>query len=56
MTSVIRINESIDQEAMEKARDFFVGLDDDILDEIPGLWMDEILKRKDRNENNRKKN
>lgn len=50
MTSVIRINESIDQEAMRKARDLFAGLDDDMLDEIPGVWMDEILKRKDRND------
>ena len=50
MTSVIRINESIDQEAIRKARDFFAGLDDDILDEIPGVWMDEILKRKGRND------
>ena len=56
MTSVIRVNETIDQEAMRKARDFFAELDDDMLDEIPGVWMDEILKRKDRNENNRKKN
>ena len=56
MTSVIRVNEDIDREAMRKARDFFAGLDDDTLDEIPGVWMDEILKRNGRNEDHSKKN
>ena len=54
MTSVIRINETIDQEAMRKARDYFAGLDDDMLDEIPGVWMDEILKRNGRNDTSKR--
>ena len=56
MTSVIRVNEDIDRDAMRKARGFFAELDDDMLDEIPGLWMDEILKRKGRDEDHSKKN
>lgn len=48
MISVIRLNETVDQDAMRKARALFSEIDDDTLDEIPGVWMDEILKRKDR--------
>ena len=54
MTSVIRVNEDIDREAMRKARALFAGLDDDTLDEIPGVWMDEILKRNGRNDTRKK--
>ena len=50
MTSVIRLNEAVDQDAMRKARALFAEIDDDTLDEIPGVWMDEILRRKDRND------
>ena len=54
MTSVNRVIEDIDREAMRSARALFAGLADDTLEEIPGLWMDEILKRNGRNDTSKR--